>query len=178
MTSAHLTEAETLDLAWGEALEASRLAHVAECSRCADCVAETRQGRALVEQDVVPDPDEVFWRAHLARTMARINEDVHARRLRAWVVWPLAFATTLALTTLMIMYPRPDHRPSPLAAWAPLPAVEDDLGYGLIAELVPAAEEAGVEGPAVTSWDGFDDLTADEQRSMLDALRTEMGRES
>jgi hypothetical protein len=127
---------------------------------------------------VVPDPEEVFWRAHLARTMARINEDVHARRRRAWVVWPLAFATTLALAALMIIYPRPEHRASPLAAWAPLPAAEDDAGYGLIAELVPAAEEAGVEETAMTSWDGFYDLTADEQRSMLDALRTEMGRES
>ncbi len=184
MKRVHLTEIEAVDLAWGEPLPASKLAHAAECLRCAERVAATRQGRVLVEQEAVPERDEVFWQAQLARTMARVDEHVEARRRRAWIAWPLAFASTAALAAaVVIVHSRVEPlrpTPAPLAAWAPLPPAEEDSGYGLVSELVPAAEEAAADEPVAmsSSWEGFYDLTPDEQRSMLEALETELGRDS
>jgi hypothetical protein len=181
MKTGHLTEAETVDAAWGESGSPETGAHLAGCSLCAERVAAIRAAGALVEEDEQPDPGEVFWRAQLTRTMARIEDDARARRRtrKARAIWSLAAAATLLLaTTIAIRGTYAPRVASPLPAWAPLAAEEEDPGFGLVAELVPAAEEISPEDEMSASAIAVEELTAEEQRTLMDALRVELGRES
>ena len=182
MTNGHLTEAAAVDAAWGENGSPETAAHLAECSPCAERVAILRAGRALVEGDAPPDPGQVFWRAQLTRTMARIEEDARARRKARKVraVWSLAAAATLLLSTMIVLRgtQQTPQAASPLAAWAPLVAEEEDPGFALVAELVPVAEEISPEENTLSSTVVLDELTAEEQRTLVEALRAELGRES
>lgn len=182
MKTVHLTEAAAVDAAWGESGSPEAARHLVECSLCAERVAALRSGRALVEGDAPPDPGEVFWRAQLTRTMGRIEEDARARRRagRTRAVWSLAAAATLLLTTVIVLRGtwQPPRAASPLPAWAPLVAEEEDPGFALVAELVPVAEEISPEENTLSTTVALDELTAEEQRSLVDDLRAELGRES
>jgi len=181
MSTGHLTEAQAVDAAWGESGSPGTGAHLAGCSLCAERVAAIRAGRALCAEDERPDPGEVFWRAQLRRTMARIEDDafVRRRKRKARALWSLAAAATLLLATTIVI--RGTYAPpvaAPLPAWTPLAAEDEDPGFGLVAELVPAAEEVSPEDEVSASAIAVEELTAEEQRTLMDALRAELGRES
>jgi anti-sigma factor RsiW len=179
MTHTHIGEGEAVDLAWSENPSADVGTRLAGCSECAEQVAALRASRALLAEDEIPDPGDVFWRAQLKKTLGRIGEDAERRRRRAWVLWPLAAAATMALTVPAgIVWQRWSQRAVAVEAWAPLPAVEDDHGFALLAEVVPGDDDAVAEEPALASAEGFEEMTVEEQRAVLETLRIEVGRKS
>jgi hypothetical protein len=180
MKTRHVSEVEAIDIALGERGSSAMAAHVADCPQCAERVAAVRAARDLVDEDEVPDPGDLFWRTQLSRIMAHVEDEarVRERHRRLRVVWSFAAAALVLLTTpLVLRWQQPPAPPPLLAAWEPLGPAEDDPGFALVSEVVPAMDETAQEEVAPASSATVDDLTADEQRSLLESLRAELGRQ-
>ena len=181
MKTKHVSESEAVDIALGESGLSAMKDHVADCPQCAERVAAVRAAHELVADDEVPDPGDFFWQTQLTRIRARVEDEARGREKhrRLMVVWSFAVAALLLVTTTFVIRGRqPERVVPPLAAWEPLAPAEDDPGFALVSAVVPEVDETVQEEVAPASAITVDDLTADEQRSLLESLRAELGRQS
>jgi hypothetical protein len=178
MISEHLTDSETVDLILGAPMEEAARAHAAACVTCARQVADAREGLRLAGGAAREDPGEIFWRSLRPAIVARVRADLAARRRRARGLWTVAAAASILLGVLVWsrVGPPAAPRPSAVPAWVALPPSDEDAGWTVIEEVVPALDEEGweLDGPALA------DLSPAEREALVEALRTELlgGRES
>ena len=180
MKQRHLSELETLDAALDAALLGTTQAHLASCVACAERVTALREARgwALAAQDD-PDPDDLFWRALRTRIGVRVEAEAK-RGTRVQPRWLWSFAAAAGLVAVLLAWPLLPGAGRPtlplLAAWEPLVAPEEDSGFSLVADVVPAADDDAATGTECGTC--LEGLTDDESVAMIDALRQEMGRKS
>jgi hypothetical protein len=181
VTKEHLGDAVLVDVALGESAANDDAAHLAHCAQCAERVEAARQGWRLASEAELSEPGEVFWRRLRAGIAKSVDEQLRSarrRRGRVRAAWSLAAAATLVLSVAVWSVHRSSVSPSSRveAAWVPLAATEDDAGFALVSEIVPAVDDEG------QSWSGcgacLEELTDAERRDVIDALRNEMGRKS
>jgi hypothetical protein len=183
MTERHLNDEEALDVALDPAGSAHGKAHAEACPACAARVAEAQAAWQLTRQarDAEVDPGEPFWRRQRAEIVARALAARGAQReRRVRLTWALSLAATALLAVVLVrggglgpLVATPT--PAPLPAWTPLPSGDDDPAFELVAEAAPVLEEDEAEEPEALLLAGLSDA---EERSLIEALRGEMGRES
>lgn len=183
MTELHLNDDEALDLVLGPVGSSGGHAHAETCPACAARVAEARAAWELVGQsrgDEV-EPGELFWRRQRSEIVGRTLAARTARRVRRTrLTWGLSLAATVLLAVVLArgvgLGPgSATPTAAPLPAWTPLPPDEDDPAFGLVAEAVPVLEEEEGEEQQTPL---LADLNDAEERSLIEALRRELGRES
>lgn len=166
----HVGDEAVLDLALGEGAAAAR-DHVAACEACARRLAEAREGLELARRGEVPEPSPLYWEALRRGVSQRIAED-GARAWRFRLLVPLAAAAALAAVLLAPPAARREGPAStPLAAWQPLPAVEEDEGLQVLEGVALASgdladwDEARGLGPVLAG------LSDEESRALAETLR-------
>jgi hypothetical protein len=181
VTQVHLSETALIDVALGESTANDDAAHLADCAECAERVETARQGWRWASEAELAEPGEVFWRglrAGIARSVDEAARSARLRRGRVRVVWSLAAAATVVVSVAAWSVYRSTAPVSSRAqaAWVPLAATEEDAGFALVSEVVPALGDDG------QSWAGcgacLEELTDDERRDVIDTLRSELGGKS
>jgi len=181
MMPEHLTEEQLVGLALGETLTDAVHGHAAACLTCARQVAEAREGLRLAREVEQDEPEEDFWRRLRDQTVDRVRVDDAARRRRARYAWSLAAAATVLLSVLVWYRPdlrRPSGtRPPSATVWVALPPAEQDAGWSIVEEVVPALDDDETlypEAPVLA------DLSPSESQALLEGLRAELrtGEES
>jgi hypothetical protein len=174
--SRHLSEAELVDVAEGQASEAAR-AHAAACAECRGAADGLRDALALARDTAMPEPAPAYWDHFRRQVERRIGQDeAQGSRAARWLVPSLvgmAAAVGLALLLRVPLSPVAPPAPGPaLPAWSALPASED-VGLELIQALAPSQEDAASE-TCRAAYDCLASLSDDESNAVADTLRNEL----
>ena len=180
MMPEHLTEEQMVGLVLGETVDEAVHGHAAACLTCARQVAEARDGLRLAREVEQEEPGEDFWRRLRDRSVDRVRADDAARRRRARYAWSLAAAATVLLSVLVWYRPglRPSgERPPSATAWVALPPADQDAGWSIVEEVVPALDDDETLYPDASV---LADLSPSESQALLEGLRAELrtGEES
>ena len=187
--NAHFTPGEFVD-ALDRPLPASRQAHLAVCSMCAEQLQEMRAVLVDVEgTGDVPEPSPLFWDHLSARVHAAVQE---APAPVAWwhVGWRswVAVASMAVLVTVAVVAQRNAMRlvtkPSPAVETSATFALgpESEAMWDMISSLAPGMQADQVADAGLMPGHGAADamiatLTDDQRRELVRLLRAEMGAE-
>jgi len=168
----HVADENVVELALG-AGSAGEREHIAACADCRRRVDEAREALELARRAEVPEPSPLYWPALRRGVSRRIAEDTHQRRRFAMLL-PLA-AAAAAVVAVLLSGGLPGRKAPAgpgLAAWAALPAEDEDAGLQVL-------EGLALADGAFTDWEAqglgayVAGLSEDESKLVADGLRGE-----
>ncbi len=169
----HLKDEALLDAVLGQAGERAAR-HLRECVACRERVDSARATlRASAEADV-PEPPPLFWESFRGQVGRRIATEPRRGVPLVPAFAALAAALLLALGLWNRTQPPNDVSRAPsLPAWSALPALEDDIGAQVIQALVVSEDD--LPFLACRGLECLEELTEEESRAVVEALRVELG---